>query len=79
MADSSGNLGVHLFDTKYINSCVFSLKKAGVIDFCFLRPSVMAVLSTTAVHVYDTLLHPKKQLKFKQPFTKDPISVLAVD
>jgi hypothetical protein len=79
VADSAGNLGVHVFDSKYINSCVFSLKKAGVVDFCYMKPSVMAVLSNTVVQVYDTLLHPKRQLKFKQPFTKDPISVSAID
>lgn len=79
VSDSVGNLGVHLFDTKYINSCVFSLKKGGVVDFCFLRPSVLAVLSSTGVQVYDTLLHPKRQLKFKQTFTKDPISLAPVD
>jgi hypothetical protein len=55
------------------------LRKAGVVDFSFMRPSVLAVLSSSAVQVYDTLLHPKRQLKFKQPFTKDPISVAAVD
>jgi hypothetical protein len=79
VADSAGNLAVHVFDSKFLNPCVFQLKKAGVVDFSFMRPSVMAVLSNTAVNVYDTLLHPKRQLKFKQPFTKDPISVTAID
>ena len=78
VSDLAGNLGLHVFDSKYINSCVFSLKKAGVLDFCYMRPSVLAVLTSSAVQVYDTLLHPKRQLKFKQPFTKDPLSVSAI-
>jgi len=79
VADSNGNLGVHVLDSKFTNPCVFQLRKAGVVDFSFMRPSVLAVLSSSAVQVYDTLLHPKRQLKFKQPFTKDPIAVAAVD
>lgn len=58
---------------------MFSLKKASVVDFSFLRSSVLAVLSSNAVQIYDTLLHPKRQLKFKQPFTKDPLTVSAID
>lgn len=79
VADSAGNFGVHVFDNKFVNLCVFQLKKAAVVDFTFMKPSVLAVLSSNALQVYDTLLHPKRQLKFKQPFTKDPISVLNID
>lgn len=79
VADSSGNLGVHILDHKFTNNCVFSLKKANVVDFSFLRASLLAVLSSNAVQVYDTLLHPKRQLKFKQPFTKDPLAISAID
>lgn len=57
---------------------MFSLKKAGVIDFCHLRPSIIAVISTQGVNVYDTLLHSKRQLKFKQTLTKEPTSILSL-
>jgi len=39
----------------------------------------MTVISQSAVQVYDTLLSPKRQLKFKQPFTKEPLSVAAIN
>lgn len=79
VSDSSGNLGVHTLDSKFTNNCVFSIKKGNVVDFCFMRASVLAVLSSNAVQVYDTLLHSKRQMKFKQPFTKDPLTVSAID
>lgn len=79
VADSAGNFGVHVLDNKFVNPCVFQLKKAAVVDFTFMKPSVLAVLSSNALQVYDTLMHPKRQLKFKQPFTKDPISVATID
>jgi len=31
------------------------------------------------VSVYDTLIHPTKQLKFKQTFSKEPISITTID
>lgn len=73
--DNSGSLGIYNFDPTFHNNCVYSLKKASVIDFAYLNPSVVAVISSSAVSVYDTLIHPKRQLKFKQPFTKDPIAI----
>lgn len=73
--DSSGSLGIYNFDPAFHNNCVYSLKKASVVDFSYINPSVVAVISSSAVSVYDTLIHPKRQLKFKQPFTKEPISV----
>lgn len=39
----------------------------------------MTIISQSAVQVYDTLLSPKRQLKFKQPFTKEPLSVAAIN
>ncbi len=74
-SDSLGNLSIYNFDHSFHNNCVYSLKKSSVIDFCYLNPSVISVITPAAVSVYDTLIHPKRQLKFKQPFTKDPIAI----
>ena len=76
--DSQGNLGSYHFDQKFTNPCVFSLKKAGVIDFCYLKPSILATISNSGCHVYDTLLNPKHQMRFRQPFSKDPFSIKAI-
>jgi phosphoribulokinase len=73
--DSSGNLSIYNFDAGFHNNCVYSLKKANIINFCYLNPSVIAMVSNSALHVIDTLIHPSRQLKFKQTFTKEPISV----
>jgi hypothetical protein len=50
-----------------------------IIDFSFIKPSIIATISNNSVCVYDTLIHPTKQLKFKQTFTKDPISVSTIN
>jgi hypothetical protein len=79
VSDSTGSLLTYNFDKNYQNNCVFGLKKAGIIDFCHLRPSVIATISAQGINIYDTLLHPKRQLKFKQTFTKEPTSIIAVN
>jgi hypothetical protein len=73
--DNLGNLGIYTFDPAFHNSCVYAMKKASAIDFCYLNPSVIAMISPLAVSVYDTLIHPKRQMKFKQSFSKDPIAI----
>lgn len=47
------------------NKSVFSMKKSGAVDFCFLSPSVLGVISANGLQVVDTLIHPKRQIKFK--------------
>ena len=54
---------------------IYSLKKNNIVNFCFLNPSVIAMISNNSLHVIDTLLHPNRQVKFKQTFNKDPIAV----
>ena len=76
--DSNGNLNLYHFDPAFQNNCVYSLKKNSIIDFCYLNPSVLAVISSTQIQVFDTLINPKRQLKFKQPFTKDPLSISSI-
>jgi hypothetical protein len=43
-----------------------------------MKPSVLAVLNSTTVQIYDTLLHPKRQLRFKQSFNREPLAVSAL-
>lgn len=67
------------FDSKYVNNCVYSIKKMNTIDFTFIKPSVLATITNNSVSIYDTLIHPTKQLKFKQPFSKEPISICTIN
>ena len=76
--DSLGSFGVYNFDNKYTNACVYSIRKMSLIDFTFIRPSLLATISSNSLCVYDTLIHPTKQLKFKQPFTKDPLALTTI-
>lgn len=73
--DGLGNLGIYTFDTAFQNNCVYGMKKTSAIDFCYLNPSIIAMITPSCVSVYDTLIHPKRQLKFKQSFYKDPIAI----
>jgi hypothetical protein len=41
------------------------MKKTGAVDFCFLSPSVLGIISANGVQVVDTLIHPKREVKFK--------------
>ena len=77
--DSAGTFGLFTFDPSFHNNCVYSLAKSSIIDFCYLSPSVISTISPSGVNVVDTLIHPKRQLKFKQTFTKDPIAVASAD
>ena len=47
------------------NKSVFSMKKSGAVDFCLLSPSVIGMISSNGLQVVDTLIHPKRQIKFK--------------
>jgi hypothetical protein len=73
--DYHGNFGLYNFDPSFTNNCVYALKKSSVINFCYLNPSVIAMVSANSLHVIDTLIHPKRQLKFKHSFNKDPIAI----
>jgi hypothetical protein len=70
VVDNGGTFSIYNFDPSFQNNCVYSLKKASIINFCYLNPSVVAMVSPTALHVIDTLIHPNRQLKFKQNFNK---------
>lgn len=73
--DSGGNFSIYNFDPSFQNNCVYTLKKASITNFCYLNPSVIAMVSSTSLHIIDTLIHPNRQLKFKQNFNKEPIAL----
>ena len=73
--DSAGNLSCFNFDSKLSGSCVFSLKKAGVADFCMMKPSVLGLCTNNSLQVVDTLLHPKRQVVFKYQTSQTPLAV----
>ena len=75
VVDNGGNFSIYNFDPSFNNNCVYELKKASVINFSYFNPTVIAMVSSNTLHVIDTLIHPKRQLKFKHTFNKDPISV----
>lgn len=62
--DSQSHLSIFHLDSVH-NKSVFSMKKTAALDFCFLSPSVLGVISANGLQVVDTLLHPKRQVKFK--------------
>jgi hypothetical protein len=62
--DSQSYLSIFQLDSIQNNS-VFSMKKTGAVDFCFLSPSVLGIISANGVQVVDTLIHPKREVKFK--------------
>jgi hypothetical protein len=64
LLDSQSALSIFHLDLIQTKS-VFNMKKSGAIDFCFLSPSVLGMISTNGVQIVDTLIHPKRQIKFK--------------
>jgi len=62
--DSQTHLSLFQLDSIQ-NKSVFTMKKSGAVDFCFLSPSILGVISANGVQVVDTLIHPKRQVKFK--------------
>ena len=73
--DSSGSLGSYNFDPKYTNNCVFSLRKAGIVDFCPLNSSTFCTITNNSIQVFDTLLHPNRQSIFKLKVSNDPTAI----
>ena len=78
VVDNSGSFSIYNFDPSFTNNCVYSVKKCSIINFCYLNPSVIAMVSSNSLHVVDTLIHPKRQIKFKHIFNKDPLSLATV-
>ena len=70
--DGSGSLGCYSFDTKISGNCVFNLKKAGIVDFCMITPTIYGFITNNSIQVYDTLLHPKRQNIFKIQLSQQP-------
>ena len=79
VVDKSGSLSIYNFDPSFTNNCVYSLKKSSIINFGFINPSVISMVSSNSLHVIDTLIHPNRQLKFKHTFNKEPISLSVLD
>lgn len=77
VVDYNGNFSIYNFDPSFTNNSVYSLKKASIINFCYLNPSVISMVSSNSLHVIDTLINPKRQLKFKHSFNKDPLAISA--
>lgn len=73
--DNSGNLGSYSFDHRITGASVFSVKKANVIDFCTITPTIYCYATNNSIQVVDSLLHPKRQCVFKLPLTQQPISI----
>lgn len=73
--DNSGNLSCYSFDSKISGNCVFSVKKAGITDFCCFTPSIYGYCTHNSIHVIDTLLHPKRQCVFKLNMQQPPVAV----
>ena len=73
--DSNGNLGSYSFDSKISGNNVFSLKKAGIIDFCLMTPTTYGFCTNNSIQVIDSLLHPKRQVVFKTQTNQAPIAV----
>lgn len=73
--DKDGNLGSYSFDSKITGNSVFSLKKAGVIDFCLMTPTTYGFCTSNSIQVIDSLLHPKRQVVFKTQTNQAPIAV----
>ncbi len=73
--DNGGNLNSYSFDSKISGSCVFSLKKANVIDFCLITPTTYGICTSNSIQVIDSLLHPKRQLVFKTSTNQAPIGL----
>ena len=73
--DNNGNLGSFSFDTKISGNSVFSLKKAGVIDFCLMTPTTYGLCTSNSIQVIDSLLHPKRQQIFKTSTNQAPIAI----
>jgi hypothetical protein len=72
-------LNSYYFDPKYNNNCVFSLKKANIVDFCHLNSSTIGTLNNTSIQIYDTLLHPKRQNTFKLNVGNQPTCISAIN
>lgn len=70
--DNNGSLGCFSFDAKISGNCLFSLKKASIIDFCMMTPTLYGVLTPNSVQIYDTLLPPKRQNVFKVQLGNNP-------
>ena len=76
--DSNGSLGCYSFDSKISGNCVFSLKKANIIDFCMISPTIYGVITNNMIQVYDTLLHPKRQNIFKIQLSQQPNCIVSL-
>lgn len=73
--DSNGNLNSYSFDSKISGNCVYSLKKAAVIDFCLMAPTIYGICTNNSIQVIDSLLHPKRQTVFKASTNQAPLVI----
>ena len=73
--DNSGSLGCFTFDAKISGNCVFNMKKAGVVDFCMMKPTILGLCTGNSIQVVDTLLHPKRQTVFKYQTSQSPLGI----
>ena len=73
--DGSGTLSCFAFDSKITGNCVFNMKKAGVVDFCMMKPTIFGLCTGNSIQVIDTLLHPKRQSVFRLQMAQSPLGV----
>ena len=71
-------LNLYHLESAYHSKCLYSLKRNNLLDFCFLSPSQLGVISNSSVQIVDTLLHPNRQSKFKQNLSKEPLSICRI-
>ena len=70
--DHHGNLGSFSLDHRLTGNCVFDIKKAGIVDFCIMSPTIYCYATNNSVQVVDSLLHPKRQCVFKLSLNQQP-------
>jgi hypothetical protein len=73
--DNNGSLNSYNFDSKISGNSVFSLKKASIVDYCLISPSVYGICTNNSIQVIDSLLHPKRQTVFKTQTNQTPVAV----
>lgn len=54
---------------------MYSLKKAGVVDFCEMTPTTYGICTSSSIQVIDTLMHPKRQVVFKTSTNQAPTAI----
>lgn len=65
--DSDGSLLSLHFNSSYNGSQSIHLKKSNIIDFCYLNSNLVAAGSKDgSINVYDPLLHPNRNVIFKE-------------